>query len=75
MRKGKKANFPDHGIFESTNESNRDVERGFYNKRSAEDPITLPPVINRLETGSLLRVAYVNQPTEELRHQVFVEIS
>lgn len=57
-----------------SNELNEDVERGIYNKRSADDHTTLPPVINRLDSGSVLRMTYVNQPTEELRRQFLKDI-
>lgn len=74
MEKGEIANFPDHGLFQRTNELNKAVDRGIYNKRSADDHTTLPPVINRLDSGSVLRMMYVNQPTEELRRQFLKEI-
>lgn len=53
-----------------SNELNEDVERGIYNKRSADDHTTLPPVINRLDSGSVLRMTYVNQ----LRRQFLKDI-
>lgn len=74
LEKGEIANFPDHGLFQRTNELNKAVDRGIYNKRSADDHTTLPPVINRLDSGSVLRMMYVNQPTEELRRQFLKEI-
>lgn len=61
-------------ILSKSNELNEDVERGIYNKRSADDHTTLPPVINRLDSGSVLRMTYVNQPTEELRRQFLKDI-
>lgn len=51
LRKGKIANCPDHGIFERTNESKRDVDRGFYGKRSDDHHTTLPPIITDWKLG------------------------
>nr|XP_011453842.2 uncharacterized protein LOC105346817 [Crassostrea gigas] len=63
------AKFPDHGLFQRTNELNGNVERGVNNKRSPYDHTTLPPEIERLDPGHVLRIIYVNLETEELRRQ------